>query len=128
MAAIIADHGVKTPKTYEEAIASPQRKEWEAAMAREIQSLMDHKTWSVGLLSSIKQGKRLIGCKWVFKIKANLDGTIKSFKARLVALGYRQLHGIDFQQTFAPVARPETLRIVLTLIAVLDLEVSQRDE
>src|SRR5262249_11672659 len=60
-------------------------------------------------------GHNVVGCKWIFRIKRHADGSVQRYKARLVAQGYNQRPGIDFVETFSPVVRPVTIRIVLTL-------------
>ncbi|CAI9759851.1 unnamed protein product [Fraxinus pennsylvanica] len=97
------------PKTYQEAAKIP---EWCKAMKDEICALELNKTWTVIDLPS---GKVPIGCRWVYKIKFNADGTIERHKATLVAKGYTQLEGVDYHETFSPVAKLVTVR---TLIAV----------
>ena len=98
------------PATFREAIASPQRNEWIAAMREELNSLHLNNTWDN--TQTATQKKRGIGSKWVFKTKSNPDGTTR-FKARLVIKGYRQVEGIDFKETYAPVSRLASLRILL---------------
>ena len=68
-----------------------------------------------------------MGCKWIFKVKRKADNTIDRFKARLVAQGYTQEQGVDFNEVFAPVARFITIRTVLPLTTLLDLELHQLD-
>ena len=73
------------------------------------------------------KGANIVSCKWVFKIKRSPDGQIERYKARLVARGFSQQHGVDYDETFAPVVRMETLRILLAIAAAEDLEIHQMD-
>ena len=68
-----------------------------------------------------------MGCKWVYKRKTNADGNIIKHKARLVAKGYSQIPGLDYEETFAPVGRSTSLRVLLALFASMELEVHQAD-
>lgn len=83
-------------------------------MTEEMESIEENKIWS---LVSLPQGQRAIGLKWVFKIKRDEHGEIVKHKARLVAKGYVQSHGIDYEEVFAPVARMESVRVVLVVAA-----------
>ena len=81
-------------------------------MQQEYEALLKNKTWDLIPLHPNRQG---IGCKWVFRVKENVDGSINRFKARLVTRGFHQIHGFDFRKTFSPVVKPVTIRVVLTL-------------
>lgn len=97
------------PKTYKQAIQHPQ---WVQAMNLELEALLQNKTW---IITDLPIGKRPIGCKWVFKIKYNSDGSVERHKARLVAKGYIQVEEIDFFDTFSPVAKLTTIRLLLAI-------------
>ncbi|GJT65997.1 ribonuclease H-like domain, reverse transcriptase, RNA-dependent DNA polymerase [Tanacetum coccineum] len=99
------------PKNYKE--ASNDQK-WIEAMKDELDSINRNNTWR---LTSLPPGHKAIGLKWVFKTKRDADGKIIKHKARLVAKGYIQEHGIDFEEVFAPVARMETIRLLLAIAA-----------
>ena len=88
------------------------RRSHRQAMKEELDALHKTGTWD---LVDLPSGKSAIGCKWVYKIKTRSDGTVDRYKACLVARGFTQEHGIDFEETFAPVARLSSVR---TLIAV----------
>ncbi|CAL1355789.1 unnamed protein product [Linum trigynum] len=99
------------PRSFSEAVRHPQLRE---AMIKEIAALVANGTWS---LIQAPAGKRIIDCKWVFKIKYRPDGSIERYKARLVAKGYTQVEGIDYHDTFAPVAKLVTVRCLLAVAA-----------
>ena len=98
------------PKCFAEAWADD---DWRISMEDEINSLNMNKTWTVVDVASIPYGRRIIRCKWVWKIKRDELGQIARYKSRLVACGNAQEAGIDFQETFAPVGRKESLRLLL---------------
>ena len=110
-----------TPTTYEEASKSEK---WTQAMKEEYKSLMDNHTWT---LTELPRNRKAIGSKWTYKLKQNPDGSIAKYKARLVAKGYTQLEGIDFKETFAPVVKFTTIRTLLAIAAIYDLNVTQAD-
>ena len=95
------------PKSYTQASKDLR---WIDAMDKEIHALESNHTWVV---TSLPPNKLPIGCKWVFKIKYRSDGTIEKFKARLLAKGFTQQEGIDYTETFAPVAKMVTVRTLL---------------
>lgn len=107
--ALIAE--LEEPKCYKEAVGDPA---WVEAMNEEIKSIERNSTWS---LSQLPGGHKAIGLKWVFKQKKNSDGEVIKHKARVVAKGYVQQYGIDFEEVFAPVARLDTIRIILAIAA-----------
>jgi len=97
------------PNSVEEALADPK---WRQAMEVEIQALDKNRTWH---LVPGKSGQNIIDCKWVFKIKRKADGSIDRYKARLVAKGFKQRYGIDYEDTFSPVVKIATVRLVLSI-------------
>jgi len=82
---------------------------------------------SVGLIRITSSSTNLVGCKWVFRIKRNSDGTVERYKARLVAKGFHQRPDIDYKETFSPVIKPTTIRIVLNLAVTNGWSLRQLD-
>ncbi|GJS22450.1 zinc finger, CCHC-type containing protein [Tanacetum coccineum] len=94
------------------------------AIDDEIGSIMENGIW---ILSDLPPGCKPLGCKWIFKRKMEIDGTIDKFKARLVIQGFRQKEGIDYFDTYAPVARITTIRLLLALAVIHNLVIHQMD-
>jgi len=112
--------GIPIPQTYQQAINDPKYgNRWKAAVLEEIISLMENGTWEEVLRP---KDANTVDSKWVFTIKTKPDGTVERFKARLVARGFTQVHGIDYNETFAPTVRMDTLRLFLATVAAEDLE------
>ncbi|CAB79159.1 LTR retrotransposon like protein [Arabidopsis thaliana] len=109
------------PTTYNEAMVD---KAWREAMSAEIESLRVNQTFSI---VNLPPGKRALGNKWVYKIKYRSDGAIERYKARLVVLGNCQKEGVDYDETFAPVAKMSTVRLFLGVAAARDWHVHQMD-
>ena len=112
------------PKSRMEALDSENAEEWSNAMDAEVKSLHKNNTWT--LVEPPKE-TNIVGSKWVFKTKRNASGEIERYKARLVAQGYSQEQGTDYDEVYAPVARFTSIRSVLAISNALDLTVHQMD-
>jgi hypothetical protein len=109
------------PTTFDEAVKSTK---WKEAMDSEIKSIEANNTWK---LVTLPHGVKPIGVKWIYKTKYNEKGKIEKHKARLVAKGYSQKYGVDFSEVYAPVARWDTIRTILSLAAHEKWNVFQLD-
>lgn len=105
------------PLTVEEALSRPDKLEWQKAMEEELECFEENQTWD--LVDVPKEGT-VVGCKWVFKRKYDADNVV-TYRARLVAKGFSQKYGVDFNETFAPVVRHSSLRLLIALSVKLDL-------
>ena len=112
---------IPVPQTVQEALRDEN---WRKAMGEEMLALEKNKTWDV---VELPRGKQPVGCKWVFTVKYKADGSLERYKARLVAKGYTQTYGVDYQETFAPVAKMNTVRILLSLAAIFGWSLQQFD-
>lgn len=112
------------PDTYEEAVQSDHGTEWKRAIEEELQSLNENDTWEI--IDKPKDCMNVVGSKWVFKLKTAPNEEPR-FKARVVAKGYSQSDGVDYKETFAPVVRYDSVRVVLALAAADDMEIVQFD-
>ena len=118
---VSAIDSVQIPKSIEEALKDSG---WRKVVSDEINTLNKNKTWEI---SELPLGKKLVGCKWLFTIKHKADGSIERLKACLVAKGFTQSYEIDYQETFAPVAKLNTIRVLLSLAANQDWPLHQLD-
>ena len=98
------------PSTYRRALASPDKKLWQDAMKAELQALSENDTWDI---VDRPTNRKIVDCRWVYKIKRNADGSIERYKARLVAKGFSQIPGLDYDETFGPVVRFDSLRLLI---------------
>jgi hypothetical protein len=89
------------------------------AMEDELKSMSTNDVWD---LVEIHDGVKPVGCKWVFKIKCDSKGNVDTFIARLIAKGYTQKEGVDYNETFSPMTKKDSFRIVMALVAHSDLE------
>ena len=107
---------VQEPTCFSDVVGVEQ---WNVAMDEEMNALDDSGTWE---WTPLPEEKNAIGCKWVYKIKHNADGSINRYKACLVAKGYAQTYGIDFEETFSPVAKMATVRVVIAMATTKGLD------
>ena len=115
---------IDEPSTFKQALNGDDSFKWKEAMNDEFESLMKNKTWE---LVPRPSDQKVIGCRWVYKIKRGIDGSIGRYKSRLVAQGYSQTEGIDYDEVFAPVAHAATIRTLLSFANSNDLEIHQLD-
>jgi hypothetical protein len=112
------------PMTYTKATMGPDFEKWLGAMESEMESMHDNQVWN--LVDPIDD-VRHIRCKWVFKKKMVMDGNVHIYKARLVVKGFKQIHGIDYDETFSLVAMLKSVQILLAIAAYFDDEIRQMD-
>ena len=112
------------PTNYEEAMMSPDSDKWLEAMKSEIGSMYENQVWT---LVDLPDDRKAIENKWIFKKKTDADGNVTVYKARLVAKGFRQVQGVDYDETFSPVAMLKSVRIMLAIAAFFDYEIWQMD-
>ena len=115
---------VDEPSTIQEAKSSDHAAELKVADDAEYNSLIENKTWK---LVELLPGRKAIGCKWVFKLKHDVDGEVERFKARLVAKGYAQKYGIDYDEIFSPVVRFSSIRFLRAFAVQHDMLIHQMD-
>ena len=115
---------VTDPLSVEAAMRTPQADQWKAAMQSEFDALQLAQTYT---LVPLPPGVRAIGAKWVLKAKRNAAGEVVKYKARLVAKGYAQRYGIDYEETYAPVCRIGSIRVLMALAAHFDWEIHHMD-
>ncbi|KAM2148308.1 hypothetical protein ACFX1Q_004939 [Malus domestica] len=112
---------IKEPTSFSQAVQDPK---WRDAMQKEIVALHDNRTWT---LVPLPPHKHPIGCKWIYKVKLKPDGSVERYKARLVAKGYSQIEGLDYRETFAPVAKLTTVRVLPSIASIRGWHLHQLD-
>nr|GEZ87306.1 retrotransposon protein, putative, Ty1-copia subclass [Tanacetum cinerariifolium] len=110
--------------SYKAALSDPEFEKWLVAMNAEIQSMYDNKVWK---LVDLPPGAKVVKSKWIYKKKTNMDGVVYIYKARLVAKGFTQTYGVDYEETFSPVADIRAIRILIAIAAYYDYEIWQID-
>jgi transposase InsO family protein len=119
---IVRDH--EEPKNRTEALSGVDKHDWIRAMNEEMKALTENSTW---VLTTLPEGRKTIGCKWVFKRKKNANTGLIKYKARLVAQGFSQKYGTDYDEVFAPVVRATTLRLLLAIATQRKLKIHHFD-
>ena len=109
------------PKTFKQAMAGPQKEEWEEACQQEIAAHMGNGTWR---LVELPPGRTPAGSRWVFHIECTADGSIERYKTRLDAQGFSQRPGWDHVESFAPTIRLTVMRTLFALVAAMTLNVT----
>ena len=112
---------ISIPKIVTEALNHPG---WKNAMLEEIRALEDNHTWK---LVDLPQGKKVVGCKWVFTVKVNTNGSMARLKAKLVAKGYAQTYGVDYSDTFSPIAKLNSVRLFISITTSQQWMIHQLD-
>ena len=115
---------VTEPITLKEALMTSNAKEWQEAADLEYESLLENETWD---LVDLPRDRKAIGSRWVFKVKHHSDGRVERYKCRLVAKGYSQKYGADYDETFSPVVRFSSIRTLLAFAVQNNLHVHQMD-
>ena len=115
---MLLDHD--EPTNYEEAMMSPDSAKWLEAMKSEMGSMYENKVWT---LVDLPDDRQAIENKWIFKKKTDIDGNVTVYKARLVAKGFRQVQGVDYDETFSPVVMLKSVQIMLAIAAFYDYEI-----
>jgi hypothetical protein len=109
------------PTCFEQVVGNPK---WNNAMDEKIATLDVNATWELVVLP---KDKKAIGCKWVYKVKHNADGSMSGYKARLVAKGYAQTYGIDYEETYSLIAKMTTIRAIIVIVTTKGWSLHQMD-
>ena len=112
------------PKSYKEVLSSLAFEKWKATMIKEMESMKKNQVWD---LVDIPPRRKTIGNKWVLKVKCKADRSIERYKAQLMAKGYTQMEGVDYEKTFSLVVRFASIHLILAIVAHLDLKLHQTD-
>ncbi|BES98092.1 Hydra magnipapillata [Nesidiocoris tenuis] len=120
----MVQNDVSDPLTLSQALESPQASQWKRAIQFEIESMNKNNAW---ILVDPPANQKIVDCKWVFKTKRDSSGRIARYRARLVARGFTQTYGVDYLETFAPVVKFSSLRLLFALAVELDLNIDCLD-
>ena len=112
------------PNTFDETMSDIDFKKWLDAMKSEIDSIYSNQVWT---LVNPLEGIVPIGCKWIYKKKIDVDGKVETYKTRLMAKGYSQCEGTDYQKTFSPIAMLKYIHTLLAVVAYYDYKIWQID-
>jgi len=119
--ALVSQCVVTEPSSFKEAVEEPA---WVDAMIEEYDSIVRNSAWEI---VPRPVGKSVVGSRWIYKVKQAADGSVEKYKARFVARGFSQIEGIDYEETFAPVARYSSIRTILALSAQMGWHIHQMD-
>lgn len=122
--AIMHANKIKEPKTYAQALTSPEQEQWKEAIHTEFNALHENDTYELTILPN---NRKPIGCTWAFKVKSDAHNCVERFKARLCAQGFTQIEGLDYHETFAPVVRSNTTRVMAAICAVKGFKIYSYD-
>ena len=112
------------PQSFKEVMLSPEAPYWKEAINDEVESILQYHTWE---LVDLPPSSKPLGYKWIFKKKMKADGSIDKYKARLVIKGYKQKEGLDYFDTYSPVTRISSIRMLIAIAAIHNLELHQMD-
>uniref|UniRef100_A0A2N9EBZ3 Reverse transcriptase Ty1/copia-type domain-containing protein n=1 Tax=Fagus sylvatica TaxID=28930 RepID=A0A2N9EBZ3_FAGSY len=112
------------PQSFKEAMSMPEAPLWKEAVNSEIESILQNHTWE---LVDLPPGCKPLGYKWIFKRKMKADGSIDKYKARFVVKGYKQKEGVDYFDTYSPVTRITSIRMLIAIAVLYNLEIHQMD-
>jgi hypothetical protein len=112
------------PQSFKEAMSMPEALIWKEAVNSEIESILQNHTWE---LVDLPPSCKPLGYKWIFKRKMKADRSIDKYKARLVVKGYKQKEGVDYFDTYSPVTRITSIRMLIAIAALYNLEIHQMD-
>jgi hypothetical protein len=115
---------LEEPQNIEKTLTCENSKEWECAMQKEHNSFMANNTWT---LVPLPVSRKPVFCKWVFKIKQGTNGEVECYKAKLVARGFTRTYGVDYNETFSSVAKFTSIRCILALAALENMQIHQMD-
>ncbi|KAI9181361.1 hypothetical protein LWI28_014239 [Acer negundo] len=121
---VISDDSVDDPLSFKHAMEDSNKKECFKYMNLEMESMYSNLVWE---LIDLPDGIKPIGCKQIYKKKRRVDGKVETFKKRLVAKGYTQNEGVDFEETFSPVVMFKSIMILLSIASYFDYEILQMD-